>query len=64
MSDSNEKSGQEESNDPKAKFREALEKKKKSGGVRNNNIAGNSKVSGGQASGNTPKMFRRKSGSA
>lgn len=53
-----------EGNDPKAKFREALEKKKKAGGVRNNNIAGNSKVSGGQASGNAPKMFRRKSGSA
>ena len=50
--------------DPKAKFREALEKKKKAGGVRNNNIAGNSKVSGGQTSGNAPKMFRRKSGSA
>ena len=51
-------------NDPKAKFRDALEKKKNSGGVRNNNIAGNSKVSGGQTSGNAPKMFRRKSGSA
>ena len=50
--------------DPKAKFREALEKKKNAGGVRNNNIAGNSKVSGGQTSGNAPKMFRRKSGSA
>jgi len=51
-------------NDPKAKYREALEKKKKAGGVRNNNIAGNSKVIGGQTSGNAPKMFRRKSGSA
>lgn len=50
--------------DPKAKFREVLEKKKKAGGVRNNNIVGNSKVSGGQTSGNAPKMFRRKSGSA
>jgi hypothetical protein len=49
--------------DPKAKFREALEKKKKEGGVRNNNFAGNSKVSGGQTGGNAPKMFRRKSGS-
>jgi hypothetical protein len=64
MSESNNEPKQEESGDPKAKFREALEKKKKAGGVRNNNIAGNSKVSGGQASGNTPKMFRRKSGSA
>ena len=54
----------EDTNDPKAKFREALEKKKRAGGIRNNNIAGNSKVSGGQSSGNTPKMFRRKSGSA
>lgn len=50
--------------DPKARFREALEKKKQSGVVRNNNIAGNQKVTGGQTSGNTPKMFRRKSGSA
>ena len=50
--------------DPKAKFREALEKKKQFGGVRNSNIAGNQKVTGGQTSGNTPKMFRRKSGSA
>lgn len=57
-------SEKESSEDPKAKFREALERKKKGNGVRNNNIAGNSKVSGGQSSGNTPKMFRRKSGSA
>jgi hypothetical protein len=53
-----------DNDDPKAKFREALEKKKKGSSVRNNNIAGGPKVSGGQASGNTPKMFRRKSGSA
>ena len=51
-------------NDPKAKFREALEKKKNAGRVRNNKIAGNSKVTGGQTSGNSPKIFRRKSGSA
>ena len=38
-----------QSNDPKEKFREALEKKKKSGGIRNNNIAGNSKIHGDQA---------------
>lgn len=50
--------------DPKAKFREALEKKKKGNGVRNNNITGNSKIQGGQAGGGAPKMFRRKSGSA
>lgn len=51
-------------NDPKAKFLEALEKKKKSQTIRNNNTSSSSKVSGGQSSGNTPKMFRRKSGSA
>jgi hypothetical protein len=50
--------------DPKEKFREALEKKKKSGGIRNNNIASNSKIHGDQAGGGAPKMFRRKSGSA
>lgn len=55
------KSGDEDS---KARFREALARKKQSGAVRNNNIAGNQKVTGGQTSGNTPKMFRRKSGSA
>jgi hypothetical protein len=53
-----------ESNDPKAKFREALEKKKQGSGIRNNNIAGNSKIHGDQAGGGAPKMFRRKSGSA
>ena len=50
--------------DPKAKFREALEKKKKNSGIRKNNISGKSKVSGEQTSGGAPKMFRRKSGSA
>ena len=50
--------------DPKEKFREALEKKKKSGGIRNNNIAGGQKIHGDQAGGGAPKMFRRKSGSA
>ena len=53
-----------EASDPKEKFREALEKKKKSGGIRNNNISGNSKIHGDQAGGGAPKMFRRKSGSA
>lgn len=59
--------GAEETNkpaDPKEKFREALEKKKRTGGIRNNNIAGNSKIHGDQAGGGAPKMFRRKSGSA
>jgi len=50
--------------DPKAKFREALEKKKQGNQARNNNASGGSKVTGGQTSGNAPKMFRRKSGSA
>jgi hypothetical protein len=55
---------EQKDDDAKAKFLEALEKKKKSLGVRNNNTTGGPKVSGGQASGNTPKFFRRKSGSA
>jgi hypothetical protein len=50
--------------DAKAKFLEALEKKKRGQGIRNNNTVGGPKFSGGQSSGNTPKMFRRKSGSA
>ena len=50
--------------DPKAKFREALEKKKKNSGIKNNNIAGKSKVTGEQTTGGAPQMFRRKSGSA
>ena len=54
----------QDSNDPKAKFREALDKKKQGQGIRNNNIAGGPKISGGQSGGNAPKMFRRKSGSA
>jgi len=52
------------SEDSKEKFRKALERKKKTGGIRNNNIAGGPKISGGQSGGNAPKMFRRKSGSA
>ena len=63
MSDEKKETNQDP-NDPKAKFREALEKKKQGSGIRNNNTTGGPKVSGGQASGNTPKMFRRKSGSA
>ena len=54
----------EEVIDPKAKFREALEKKKQSRGIRNNNIVGNSKIHGDQQGSGAPKMFRRKSGSA
>ena len=63
MSDEKQETSQD-SNDPKAKFREALEKKKQGQGIRNNNIAGGPKISGGQSGGNAPKMFRRKSGSA
>ena len=63
MSDEKQERSQD-SNDPKAKFREALEKKKQGQGIRNNNIAGGPKISGGQSGGNAPKMFRRKSGSA
>ena len=50
--------------DAKAKFREALEEKKQGGSIRNNNTTGGPKIGSGQSSGNTPKMFRRKSGSA
>jgi hypothetical protein len=63
MSDE-EKETTQDSNEPKAKFREALEKKKQGQGIRNNNMAGGPKISGGQSGGNAPKMFRRKSGSA
>ena len=63
MSDEKKETSQD-SNDPKAKFREALDKKKHGQGIRKNNTTGGPKVSGGRESGNTPKMFRRKSGSA
>ena len=62
MSD-DEKEISQDSKDPKVKFREALEKKKQGQGIRNNNIAGGPKISGGQSGANAPKMFRRKSGS-
>jgi hypothetical protein len=54
----------EEAFDPKAKFREALEKKTQARGIRNNNIIGTSKIHGDQEGSGAPKMFRRKSGSA
>jgi hypothetical protein len=63
MSD-DEKEISQDSNEPKAKFREALDKKKHGQGIRNNKIAGGPKISGGRSGGNAPKMFRRKSGSA
>ena len=58
-----EKKTSQDSSDPKVKFREALEKKEQGQGIRNNNVAGGSKISGRKSSGNAPKMFRRKSGS-
>lgn len=50
--------------DSKAKFRKALEKKKQGGGIRHDTIMDHPRNSSSQASGNVPKMFRRKSGSA
>jgi hypothetical protein len=64
---SEEKGGEkpeEEAIDPKAKFREALEKKKQARGIRNISISGNPKIHGDQEGSGAPKMFRRKSGSA
>jgi hypothetical protein len=58
------KKPKEEVNDPKVQFREALEKKKQARGIRNDNISGNSKIHGDQEGSGSPKMFRRKSGSA
>jgi len=55
---------EQKDDDAKAKFLEALEKKKKGQGISNNNSMRGSKLSGGQTSGNTQKMFRRKSGFA
>jgi hypothetical protein len=50
--------------DSKAKFREALEKKKQGSGLNTLKNQGSQKISGRQSAGNSPKMFRRKSGSA
>jgi UDP-GlcNAc:undecaprenyl-phosphate/decaprenyl-phosphate GlcNAc-1-phosphate transferase len=55
---------EQKDDDAKAKFLEALEKKKKGQGIRNNNATGGPKLNGGQSSGKSPRMFRRKSGSA
>ena len=48
--------------DSKAKFLEALEKKKSANAPQNKGKSGNSKVKGDQSGGGAPKMFRRKSG--
>ena len=51
------------SNDPKAKFLEALEKKKSKGGATPGNSGGSgTKIGKGEQGANAPKMFRRKSG--
>ena len=50
--------------DPRAKFREALEKKKSSSKPSNQSKKGKSKVQRGKSSGSSPKMFRRKSGAS
>lgn len=58
------KSQPSEGQDPKAKFREALEKKKHGNSRQENRVHGGRKISGGQSGGNSPRIFRRKSGSA
>ena len=50
--------------DPKAKFREALEKKKASNSPKASGNPVDSKIRGGQNGGGAPKMFRRKSGAS
>ncbi|MFM8843125.1 MAG: DUF5302 family protein [Actinomycetota bacterium] len=52
-----------QANDPKAKFLEALAKKKSKGGSTPGNSGGSgSKIGKGEQGANAPKMFRRKSG--
>lgn len=50
------------SEDAKAKFREALEKKKNKGANPRSQGSAGSKVGQGQQGGAAPKMFRRKAG--
>ncbi len=60
-----EETSKKESNDPKARMLEALTKKQKrqnTGKV--SGPAGGSKIGAGQTGGITPKMHRRKAGSA
>jgi hypothetical protein len=52
------------SNENKAKFLEALEKKRKGSSHKGDAKPGYSKVRGGQSSSSTQKMFRRKSGTS
>ena len=51
------------SDENRAKFLEALEKKRKGNSHKGDAKSRDSKVRGGQSSGSTQKMFRRKSGS-
>ena len=50
--------------DPKAKFREVLERKKESNNPKASGKPGESKVRRAQNGGGAPKMFRRKSGAS
>lgn len=52
------------SNDTRAKFREALQKKNERRGVEISTNSKGPKSARGQSAGNVPKMFRRKAGSA
>jgi hypothetical protein len=52
------------SDENRAKFLEALEKKRKGSSHKGDSKSRDSKVRGGQSSGSTQKMFRRKSGSS
>jgi len=52
------------SDENRAKFLEALEKKRKGNSHKGDAKSRDSKVRGGQSSGSTQKMFRRKSGSS
>jgi hypothetical protein len=47
----------------RAKFLEALEKKKRGNAPKNGSKSGDSKVKGGQSAGNSQKIFRRKTSS-
>jgi len=51
-------------NDSKARFREALEKRKLANKPSSKSKDGKSKIHGDQSTGRSPKIFRRKSGSS
>ena len=61
---SNKMSTSENSDDMKAKFRDALAKKRSGGSKKGESAGDKSKIRDVDTHGNTPKMFRRKSGSA